>query len=90
MSHLCFQTYFKNSEGPWKAGINTVRRRNQENSPVFQPLFLGTAQPQSRKRVGYGPEVDPKKVQSSCFHNEYCQIMEVRLYCSTEEGGVAI
>ncbi|XP_029853256.1 centromere protein I [Aquila chrysaetos chrysaetos] len=44
------KTYFKNSEGPWKAGINTVRRRNQENSPVFQPLFLGTAQPQSRKR----------------------------------------
>ncbi|NXV33897.1 CENPI protein, partial [Rissa tridactyla] len=44
------KTYFKNSEGPWKAAINTVRRRNQANSPVFQTLFLGTAQPQSRKR----------------------------------------
>ncbi|NXN56091.1 CENPI protein, partial [Rynchops niger] len=44
------KTYFKNSEGPWKAAINAVRRRNQANSPVFQTLFLGTAQPQSRKR----------------------------------------
>ncbi|NXG72161.1 CENPI protein, partial [Baryphthengus martii] len=44
------KTYFKNSEGPWKAAINTVRRRNQENSPTSQILFLGTAQPQSRKR----------------------------------------
>ncbi|KAK4810028.1 hypothetical protein QYF61_005091 [Mycteria americana] len=44
------KTYFKNSEGPWKAAINTVRRRNQENSPVSRLLFLGTAQPQSRKR----------------------------------------
>ncbi|NWY53767.1 CENPI protein, partial [Chionis minor] len=44
------KTYFKNSEGPWKAAINTVRRKNQENTPTFQPLFLGTVQPQSRKR----------------------------------------
>ncbi|NWQ86080.1 CENPI protein, partial [Burhinus bistriatus] len=44
------KTYFKNSEGPWKAAINTVRRRNHENPPMFQPLLLGTAQPQSRKR----------------------------------------
>ncbi|NXE83641.1 CENPI protein, partial [Cochlearius cochlearius] len=44
------KTYFKNSEGPWKAAINAIRRRNQENSPVSQPLVLGTAQPQSRKR----------------------------------------
>ncbi|XP_062441002.1 centromere protein I isoform X2 [Rhea pennata] len=44
------KTYFKNSEGPWKAAINTIRRRNQENSPVTQSLFLGTAQHQSRKR----------------------------------------
>ncbi|XP_009466350.1 PREDICTED: centromere protein I [Nipponia nippon] len=44
------KTYFKNSEGPWKAAINTVRQRNQENSPVSKPLLLGTAQPQSRKR----------------------------------------
>ncbi|NXN47846.1 CENPI protein, partial [Rhinoptilus africanus] len=44
------KTYFKNSEGPWKAAINTVRQRNQASSPVFQTLLLGTAQPQSRKR----------------------------------------
>ncbi|KFU98850.1 Centromere protein I, partial [Pterocles gutturalis] len=44
------KTFFKNSEGPWKAAINTVRQRNQENFPVSCPLFLGTAQPQSRKR----------------------------------------
>ncbi|NWS62657.1 CENPI protein, partial [Chunga burmeisteri] len=44
------KTYFKNSEGPWKAAINAIRRRNQNNSPVSQPLFLGTAQPRSRKR----------------------------------------
>ncbi|NXH78519.1 CENPI protein, partial [Hydrobates tethys] len=44
------KTYFKNPEGPWKAAINTIRQRNQGNSPVSQPLFLGTAQRQSRKR----------------------------------------
>ncbi|KFV60320.1 Centromere protein I, partial [Tyto alba] len=44
------KTYFKNSEGPWKAAINAVRQRNQENSSVSQLLFLGTARPQSRKR----------------------------------------
>ncbi|NXV15798.1 CENPI protein, partial [Cepphus grylle] len=44
------KTYFKNSEGPWKAAINTVRRRNQTSSPVFQSLLLGPAPPQSRKR----------------------------------------
>ncbi|NXE95160.1 CENPI protein, partial [Menura novaehollandiae] len=44
------KTYFKNSEGPWKAAINAVRQRNQGPSPVFQALLLGTSQPQSRKR----------------------------------------
>ncbi|XP_074738651.1 centromere protein I [Strix uralensis] len=44
------KTYFKNSEGPWKAAINAIRQRSQGNSPLSQPLFLGTAQPQSRKR----------------------------------------
>ncbi|NXP15330.1 CENPI protein, partial [Thinocorus orbignyianus] len=44
------KTYFKNAEGPWKAAISAVRRRNKENSPVLQPLVLGTTQPQSRKR----------------------------------------
>ncbi|NXX47633.1 CENPI protein, partial [Tricholaema leucomelas] len=41
------KNFFKNSEGPWKAAINTVRQRN---FPVHQPLVLDTAQPQSRKR----------------------------------------
>ncbi|NXV79965.1 CENPI protein, partial [Atlantisia rogersi] len=45
-----FQTYFRNSEGPWKAAINVIRRRNQKNSPVYQLLPLGTARPPSRKR----------------------------------------
>ncbi|NXW87812.1 CENPI protein, partial [Alopecoenas beccarii] len=44
------KAYFRNPEGPWKAAINTVRRRNQEHCQVSRPLFLGTAQPQSRKR----------------------------------------
>ncbi|NXA37021.1 CENPI protein, partial [Eudromia elegans] len=44
------KTYFKNSEGPWKAAMSTIRRRNQEKSPVSQPLLLGTTQHQSRKR----------------------------------------
>ncbi|RLV98379.1 hypothetical protein DV515_00010821 [Chloebia gouldiae] len=44
------KTYFKNSEGPWKAAITAVRQRNQGPSPLSQAVFLGTAQPQSRKR----------------------------------------
>uniref|UniRef100_A0A8C3XCT5 Centromere protein I n=1 Tax=Cyanoderma ruficeps TaxID=181631 RepID=A0A8C3XCT5_9PASS len=44
------KTYFKNSEGPWKAAITAVRQRNQGLSPLSQAAFLGTSQPQSRKR----------------------------------------
>ncbi|XP_037264189.1 centromere protein I [Falco biarmicus] len=44
------KTYFKNSEGPWKAAINAVRQRNKQNSPVPRLLFLGTVQLRSRKR----------------------------------------
>ncbi|NXN97497.1 CENPI protein, partial [Rhinopomastus cyanomelas] len=44
------KAYFKNSDDPWKAAIIAVRQRNQENSPVPLPLFLGRAQHQSRKR----------------------------------------
>ncbi|NXA96092.1 CENPI protein, partial [Melanocharis versteri] len=44
------KTYFKNSEGPWKAAISAVRQRNQGTSPLSQAVFLGTSQPQSRKR----------------------------------------
>ncbi|XP_010151846.1 PREDICTED: centromere protein I, partial [Eurypyga helias] len=43
-------TYFRNSEGPWKAAMNRLRQRKQESAPVLQPLLLGTAQPHSRKR----------------------------------------
>ncbi|NXR44786.1 CENPI protein, partial [Hippolais icterina] len=44
------KTYFKNSEGPWKAAITAVRQRNQGGSPLSQAVFLGTSKPQSRKR----------------------------------------
>ncbi|NXM87425.1 CENPI protein, partial [Oenanthe oenanthe] len=44
------KTYFKNPEGPWKAAITAVRKRNQGTSPLSQRMFLGTSQPQSRKR----------------------------------------
>ncbi|NXM55488.1 CENPI protein, partial [Illadopsis cleaveri] len=44
------KTYFKNSEGPWKAAITAVRQRNQGISPLTQAKFLGTSQPRSRKR----------------------------------------
>ncbi|NWU96551.1 CENPI protein, partial [Upupa epops] len=44
------KAYFKNSEGPWKAAINAIRQKKQENSPVPLQLFLGTAQRQWRKR----------------------------------------
>ncbi|XP_059715359.1 centromere protein I isoform X2 [Haemorhous mexicanus] len=44
------KTYFKNSEGPWKAAITAVRQRNQGTSPLSQAVFLGTSQLQSRKR----------------------------------------
>ncbi|XP_005527572.1 PREDICTED: centromere protein I [Pseudopodoces humilis] len=44
------KSYFKNSEGPWKAAITAVRQRNQGTSPLSQAVFLGTSQPQSRKR----------------------------------------
>ncbi|NWH85288.1 CENPI protein, partial [Aegithalos caudatus] len=44
------KTYFKNSEGPWKAALTAVRQRNKGTSPLSQAVFLGTFQPQSRKR----------------------------------------
>ncbi|XP_023782742.1 centromere protein I isoform X1 [Cyanistes caeruleus] len=44
------KSYFKNPEGPWKAAITAVRQRNQGTSPLSQAVFLGTSQPQSRKR----------------------------------------
>ncbi|NXM69823.1 CENPI protein, partial [Serilophus lunatus] len=44
------KSYFKNSEGPWKAAISAIRQRNQGSSPLSQAVFLGTPQPPSRKR----------------------------------------
>ncbi|NXU03876.1 CENPI protein, partial [Buphagus erythrorhynchus] len=44
------KTFFKNPEGPWKAALTAVRQRNQGASPLSQAMFLGTSQPQSRKR----------------------------------------
>ncbi|XP_041252544.1 centromere protein I [Onychostruthus taczanowskii] len=44
------KTYFKNSEGPWKAAITAVRQRTQGTSPLSKAVFLGISQPQSRKR----------------------------------------
>ncbi|XP_030906778.2 centromere protein I [Melopsittacus undulatus] len=44
------EIYFKDAEGPWKAAIKTIRQRRLENSPVPQPLILGTAQPRPQKR----------------------------------------
>ncbi|NXQ62362.1 CENPI protein, partial [Anthoscopus minutus] len=44
------KTYFKNSEGPWKAAITAVRQRNQGTSPLSQAVFLSMPQPRSRKR----------------------------------------
>ncbi|NWR35155.1 CENPI protein, partial [Tachuris rubrigastra] len=42
--------FFKSSDGPWKAAMNAVRQRNQGGFPLTQAAFLGTAQPQSRKK----------------------------------------
>ncbi|NWH74263.1 CENPI protein, partial [Piaya cayana] len=44
------KVFFKNPDGLWKAAIIAVRQRSQENSAVSRPLFLSTAQAQSRKR----------------------------------------
>ncbi|NXF52924.1 CENPI protein, partial [Oceanites oceanicus] len=78
------KTYFKNSEGPWKAAINTVRRRNQENSPVSQPLFLGTAQPRSRKRKWNTQLIIPASSANKSNSEEYREKNCVGLYSSNE------
>ncbi|XP_009865727.1 PREDICTED: centromere protein I [Apaloderma vittatum] len=69
------KTYFKNAEGPWKAAINAIKRRKQENSPVSQALFLGTAPPQSRKRkwnsqlIIYASSVDRNNLEEDRQNN---------------------
>ncbi|KFQ58889.1 Centromere protein I, partial [Pelecanus crispus] len=77
------KTYFKNSEGPWKAAINTVRRRNQ-NSPVSQPLFLGTAQPQSRKRKWNTQLIIPVRSKTKNNLEEDREKNRIDLYSTNE------
>ncbi|NXL54425.1 CENPI protein, partial [Podilymbus podiceps] len=78
------KTYFKNSEGPWKAAINTVRRRNQENSVVSQPMFLGTAQPQSRKRKWNTQLIIPASSTNKIHLEEDREKNHVDLYSTNE------
>ncbi|KFZ49553.1 Centromere protein I, partial [Podiceps cristatus] len=78
------KTYFKNSEGPWKAAINTVRRRNQESSVVSQPMFLGTAQPQSRKRKWNTQLIIPASSTNKIHLEEDREKNHVDLYSTNE------
>ncbi|NWI52667.1 CENPI protein, partial [Calyptomena viridis] len=64
------KTYFKNSEGPWKAALSAVRQRNQGASPLTQAVFLGTSQPLSRKRKWNSQLVIPA---SSTSNLEECR-----------------
>ncbi|NXI35254.1 CENPI protein, partial [Galbula dea] len=78
------KNYFKNSEGPWKAAINAVRRRNQQDSPVSQQLFLGTAQPQSRKRKWNTQLVIPASSTNRSNLEEDSKKSRVDLYSANE------
>ncbi|NXE13436.1 CENPI protein, partial [Lophotis ruficrista] len=78
------KTYFKNSEGPWKAAINTVRRRNEANSPVSQLLFLGTAQPKSRKRKWSTQLIIPASSTNKNYLEEDRKRNRVDLYSTNE------
>ncbi|NXW44536.1 CENPI protein, partial [Nyctiprogne leucopyga] len=78
------KAYFKNSEGPWKAAINAVRQRNQENSPAPQPLFLGTAQPQSRKRKWNSQLIIPASSKTKNNLEEDREKNHVDLYSTNE------
>ncbi|NXL65143.1 CENPI protein, partial [Chordeiles acutipennis] len=78
------KAYFKNSEGPWKAAINALRQRNQENSPAPQPLFLGTAQPQSRKRKWNSQLIIPASSKTKNNLEEDREKNHVDLYGTNE------
>ncbi|XP_071613663.1 centromere protein I [Heliangelus exortis] len=78
------KTYFKNSEGPWKAAINTIRQRNQEKSPVSQVLFLCTAQPRSRKRKWNTQLIIPASSTNKNNLEEDKEQNHVDLYCMNE------
>ncbi|NXF10441.1 CENPI protein, partial [Smithornis capensis] len=75
------KTYFKNSEGPWKAAINAIRQRNQGGSPLTQAVFLGTSQPLSRKRKWNSQLVIPA---SSTSNLEDCRGRNSDLYSVNE------
>ncbi|NXS07820.1 CENPI protein, partial [Neodrepanis coruscans] len=59
------KTYFRNSEGPWKAAITALRQRNKGSSPLSQAVFLGTSKPLSRKRKWNSQWVIPASSASS-------------------------
>ncbi|XP_065545641.1 centromere protein I isoform X2 [Lathamus discolor] len=75
--------YFKNAEGPWKAAIKTIKQRRLENSPVPQPLFLGTARPRSQKRKWNAQLMIPAS-SSNRSHLEEVREKNTDLY-STDE-----
>ncbi|NXN22569.1 CENPI protein, partial [Nycticryphes semicollaris] len=79
------KTYFKNSEGPWKAAISAVRRRIQANSPALQPLLLGTTHPQSRKRKWNAQVFIPASSAYRSNLEEYREKKHGSLY-STDES----
>ncbi|NXB49111.1 CENPI protein, partial [Leucopsar rothschildi] len=74
------KTFFKNPEGPWKAAITAVRQRNQGPSPMSQAVFLGTYQPQSRKRKWNAQLVIPASSRNTNYLDEDRQKSHVCLY----------
>ncbi|NXC80213.1 CENPI protein, partial [Cercotrichas coryphoeus] len=78
------KTYFKIPEGPWKAAITAVRQRNQGTSPMSQRMFLGTSQPQSRKRKWNAQLVIPTSSTSTNNLAEDRQKNSVCLYSTNE------
>ncbi|NXT14045.1 CENPI protein, partial [Prunella fulvescens] len=79
------KTYFKSSEGPWKAAIAAVRQRNQGISPLSQAVFLGTSQPRSRKRKWNAQLVIPAS-SASTSHLEEDREKNCFYLCSTNES----
>ncbi|NWV04159.1 CENPI protein, partial [Ptilonorhynchus violaceus] len=78
------KTYFKNSEGPWKASIKAVRQRNQGTSPLSQAVFLGTSQSQSRKRKWNSQLIIPASSTNTHNLEEDREKNNVDLYSTNE------
>ncbi|NWR52015.1 CENPI protein, partial [Regulus satrapa] len=78
------KTYFRNPEGPWKAAIAAVRQRNQGTSPLSQAVFLGTSQPQSRKRKWNAQLVIPASSTNTRHLEEDGEKNHVYLYSTNE------